>query len=163
MDTLTRRPLTLNPQNMAVVAGNGANFSSTGTVAFHILGKSYTHAALSNQAAPTSDIVTGATFERVGANEGCVFVIGFNAAGTVCVAQGPVKALTTVGAFTSAPLFPPVPDTVCPIAYYIVKADSTANAKATGFLMGTTNTSGGTGLTHTFVNIATLPDHPQIA
>lgn len=159
MDQLANIPLTYNQQSLAIVAGTGADLTGTGTFTFAIKGKTYTHAVWTNQAIPDTDQVTGAAFVSVGASEGCVFVICVGTAGTPVTSQGPIIALSSTGAFVTAPQFPMVPDSVCPVAYYIVKSDSTG----TGYVYGTDNPTGGTGLTHTFVNIATLPSRPQIA
>lgn len=163
MDNLASLPLTFNPQSLVLAAGTTSTLGGTGTFNFAIKGKMYQHAAWSTQAPPTSDIVTGNAFNRVGANTGCVFVIGIDAGGTMRVSQGPIVALDASGAFIQAPDFPPVPDTVCPVGYYIIKAGSTANATATGWLFGTSNSASVTGITYTLVNISTLPSRPQIA
>ena len=48
----------------------------------------------------------------------------------------------------------------CPIGYIIVKLGPDAVATWT---FGTNNLSSVTGVTYTFVDIATLPDRPQVA
>ncbi len=49
-----------------------------------------------------------------------------------------------------------------PVGYIVIKAGSTANA-TTGWVFGTSNMSGVTGITYTFVDSSILPDRPQIS
>lgn len=164
MDYLSKTGLTLCPQAVTLAAtGAATTIDSTGTFSFTIKGVNYSHAAWSSQATPTTDIVTGDNFVRLGTSEGCAFVVGIDSGGTMRVSQGPIVALDPVDAFRTAPAFPPVPDTVCPVGYIIVTAGNTAAAKAAGWLFGTSNFTGVTDVTATFVDIATLPNRPQIA
>lgn len=161
MDNLTQIPLTLALGKATLAAGTGSSLSSTGTLGFAIKGKAYSHAALSNTATPTTDATTGAAFVPIVTNYGAVIVIGYNAAGTLIACQGPLSALDSSGAFITAPLFPAVPDTMCPIGYQIIKAGSTASAS--GWVFGTSNQASVTGITYTLVDVVTLPATPQIS
>lgn len=164
MDQLSQTPLTGNFMAQVTALHSAATtLDSTNAMHFAIKGKLYTHAAFSTTATPTTDVNTGAAFVRVGTNEGSVFVIGLNASGTVQVAQGSVEALDVGGAFINAPQFPSIPDTMCPVAYVVCKAGATAAAKASGWLFGTSNFSGVTGITLAAVDICTLPSRPQVA
>jgi hypothetical protein len=142
-------------------AGTTTTINTTGTIIYAILGKAYNKAQLSNGATPTTDYVTGAAFEGVLANYGSVFTIGFNAAGTLKVVQGEIQALDAQGNFVTAPQFGPIPNDFCPIGYLVIKADSTAD-DSTGWIFGTSNQSGVTGITYDFQNCITLPDRPQV-
>ncbi len=132
--------------------------------------------ALSNTATPTTDWATGAAFVPVRANQGCVFWVGFNAAGALKAIQGQVVALDTItvpGAFLNAPGFGAMgpagsasgaggSQDFCPIGYLIVKADSTASA-TTGWIFGTSAMSSVTGVTWIVVDVCSMLDRPQIA
>lgn len=161
MDALAQLPLTLCLGKATLAAGTTSTLSSTGTLPFAIKGKAYSHAALSNTATPTTDATTGAAFMPIPTNYGAVIVIGFNATGTLIAAQGPLAALDSAGNFVTAPQFPAIPDTMCPIGYEVIKAGSTA--AAAGFVFGTSNQASVTGITYTLVDVCTLPDRPQVA
>lgn len=162
MDSLFQTPLTMCVSKAVLAAGTTSTLSSTGAINFCIKGKAYTHAALSNTATPTTDAVTGAAFNAIPANYGAVIAIGFNAAGTLIAAQGPLQALDATGNFINAPQFAPIPDTMCAIGYEVIKAGSTASS-APGFVFGTSNQASVTGITYTLVDLMTMPDRPQVA
>lgn len=161
MDNLQFVPFTGCTMKATVIAGTTSTLSSTGTVYFGIRGKAYSHAALSNTATPTTDVNTGLAYVPVTTNTGCVFVIGFNAAGTLLAAQGGLQALDAAGLFTISPQFPILPDNFAPIAYQVIKAGSTA--AAAGWVFGTGNQASVTGITYTIVDVMGLPDRPQIS
>jgi hypothetical protein len=161
MDNLQAIPLTLALGKATLAAGTTSTLSSTGTLAFAIKGKAYSHAALSNTATPTTDAVTGAAFVPVVTNKGSVFVIGYNAAGALIAAQGSIESLDSSGNFINAPQFPVIPDTMCPIGYEIIRAGSTASAA--GWVFGTGNQASVTGITYTLVDVVTLPERPQVS
>jgi hypothetical protein len=147
------------------VQDNGATtLSSTNAITCSLNGKTISHAAFSNHANVTSDVNTGAAFTRIGTSEGCVFVLGLASNGDLKVAQGSIEALDTGENFMNkAPQFPAIPDTMVPFAYSVVKAGDTAAAKATGWLWGTSNHTGVTGVACVVVDVCTLPDRPQVA
>lgn len=161
MDSLAQNPLTICLGKATLAAGTTSTLSSTGTLAFAIKGKAYSHAALSNTATPTTDATTGVAFVPITTNYGAVIVIGFNAAGTLIASQGPLQALDATGAFILAPQFPTIPDTMCPIGYEVIKAGSTA--AAAGWVFGTNNQASVTGITYTLVDLVTMPDRPQVS
>lgn len=161
----------------ALAAGTTTTISTTGTTTYAILGKFSTKTAITNGATPTTDYATGLAFKPIpipntapnlGLGYGSVFVVGLNAAGTVKVIQGTIEALDVSGKFINAPQFgglgQPGPNSgdndFCPIGYIVVQLGATAVATWT---FGTNNLSGVTGVTVTFVDIATLPDRPQVA
>lgn len=161
MDYLSQVPLTMCMQKSTVVAtGAATTIASTGTCHFAIKGKAYSHAALSGTATATTDANTGLAFVPVTANYGCVFVIGIDAAGNVKQAQGPLQALDVNGKFIVSPQFPAIPDTLAPIAYAVAVGISTLVGNWT---WGTSNMTGVTGMTVTFVDLITLPDRPQVS
>jgi hypothetical protein len=49
---------------------------------------------------------------------------------------------------------------MCPIGYIVLKAGSTLSGT---FTFGSSNLSGVTGMTYTFVDVIGLPDRPQIS
>lgn len=161
MDYLSQVPLTLCTLKATLAAGTTSTLSSTGTIYYSIRGKAYSHAALSNTATPTTDATTAAAFVPIVTNTGAVIVIGFNAAGTLKAAQGPLQALDTSGLFINSPQFPALPDDFCPVGYEVIKAGSTASAA--GWVFGTNNQASVTGITYTLVDVMTLPDRPQVS
>lgn len=161
MDQLSQVPLTLCLGKATLAAGTTSTLSSTGTLAFAIKGKAYSHAALSNTATPTTDATTGAAFVPIVTNMGAVIVIGFDAAGNLKASQGPAQALDVAGNFVVSPQFAAVPDTMCPIGWEVIKAGSTASAS--GWVFGTNNQASVTGITYSFTDCVTLPERPQVS
>lgn len=159
MDALSLIPLTLQTGKPGLAAGTTTSYTIGATFPYAINGKAYSKASASNQATPTTDIVTGAAFVPVPANAGSVFVFMVDSSGNVKVAQGQVQALDASGAFVTAPQFPVVPDGYCAFGYLVVKAGSTASA----WTLGSSNLSGATGLTYAFQDVMTLPARPQIS
>lgn len=159
MDTLTFRGDTQCLMKAVIAAGTTSTLTTTGVTQYKIRGKSYSKAALTNQATPTLDATTGIAFVPFGPNQGTVVVVGFDSGGNLKAAQGTIRPLDQSGAFLHAPEFPAIPQTMCPIGYIILKAGATASA----FTFGTSNLSGVTGLTYTFVDVGTLPERPQVA
>lgn len=161
MDALQSIPLTLALGKATLAAGTTTTLSSTGTLGYAIRGKAYSRAAMSNTATPTTDANSGLAFSPVVTNKGSIFVVGYNAAGSVLCAQGSIEALDVSGNFIYSPQFPVLPDNFCPIGYLVIKAGSTASAA--GWVFGTNNNSGVTGITYTFVDVIGLPDRPQVS
>ena len=159
MDTLSQIPLTMCTMKATLAAGTTTTYSTTGVTLYCIGGKAYSKAAVTNGATPTTDATTAAAFVAVGANYGSVFVFGYDSSGTIKVSQGSVVALDASGAFILAPQFPAIPDTVCPFGYLVIKAGSTAS----NWTFGSSNLSGATGITYTFVDVMTLPARPQVS
>lgn len=159
MDYLKSVPLTMCTMKAAIAAGTTSTLSTTGTTLFCIKGKAYSKGALTNQATPTTDAGTGLAFTAFGPSQGAVVVVGFDSGGNLKAVQGTIVSLDAAGAFINAPQFGNIPDTMCPIGYIVFKAGSTASA----FTFGSSNLSGATGLTYTFVDLMTLPDRPQVS
>ncbi len=181
MDSQQFAPLTVN--NVKTGMGAGTTTTVTQTIpagitanVYTIRGEMYTTAALTNGATPTTDYATGKAFLPVLANQGCVFMLGLNAAGTLKVIQGQIANLDTItvpGNFLTAPQFGALGPSgsangagggndFCPIAYLLIQAGSTAN-NTTGWTFGTNNMSGVTGITYTFRDIAGVTDRPQVS
>ncbi len=160
MDALQQVPFTLCLSKVALAAGTTTTLSNTGTTVYGIRGKAYSKAAMSNVATPTLDAATGLAFPALSANQGTIVVVGFDAGGNLKVAQGSIQALDVSGNFITSPQFPPIPDTMCPIGYIVLKAGSTLSGT---WQFGTNNLSGVTGMTYTFVDVITLPDRPQVS
>lgn len=177
MDQQSFIPVTMNFTKAALAAGTTTTISTTGTTTFAIRGKFFTKAAITNGATPVVDFATGAAFKPIpipntapnlGLGYGCVFVVGFDAAGVVRVIQGTIEALDVNGKFINAPQFGGLGPSgaavtnndFCAIGYIVVQLGATAVATWT---FGTNNLSGVTGVTYTFVDVATLPDRPQVS
>lgn len=145
-------------------AGFSAGTTSTLTTAnasqLAIGGKAYSKAAASNAASPTTDARTGAAFAAILPNQGSVFTLGFNAAGTLLAVQGDIKSLDVAALFTDAPQFGTGPDTFCPCGYVVVKAGATAAS----WTFGSGAFAGPpTGVTFSFTDVLTMPARPQVA
>ena len=143
---------------------------STGAIVWTLKGKSYTLAAVTTEATPTTDGATGAAFVPVkgggsvaGAyGYGSVFVLCRDSAKASKVVQGSIVPLGSDGAFLPGvlPQFPELPDTLCPVGYVVCKAGNTA--ATAGWIFGTSNFSGVTGITLTVQDVALgMPDRPQ--
>lgn len=160
MDRLQQTSLTGALGKATLAAGTTSTVSTTGVLPFAIRGKAYSHAALTNEATPTTDINTGAAFVGVKAGYGSVFVYGFNAAGALKCAQGEVIALDTSGTYTwkQKPQLPALPDDFCPFGALTILAGSTADA-TTGWVQGTSNQASVTGITYARTDFALgMPD-----
>lgn len=170
-------PVTMNFTKGALAAGTTTTISTTGTITYAIKGKLFTKTAITNGATPTVDFSTGAAFvpipipntaPNLAAGYGSVYTVGLDKAGTVRVIQGTVVPLDGNGNFINAPQFGGLgpqgsgstDNDFCAIGYILVQLGATAVATWT---FGTSNLSGVTGVVYTFVDIATLPDRPQVS
>lgn len=165
MDQLTQIPLTLCTVKAGLAAGTTSTYSTTGTTVYAIKGRACSTAAKANVATPVVDVVDGLPFTPQLPGQGSVYVFGFDAGGTLRVAQGSIEQLDVSGAFITLPQFPIVPDTVCPFGFALVRAApaSAATPAVAPWLFGTNNLSGVTGVTVAFVDVMTLPERPQAA
>jgi hypothetical protein len=163
MESLVNRDFTGCLMKAAVAAGTTTTYSTTGTTQYSINGKAFSKAAVTNGATPTTDVNTGASFVPVTASKGSVFVIGYNAAGTVKVAQGEIVNLTPEAdganaSFVEAPEFPSLPDDFCPIAYILTKV----GASGSSWTFGSSNLAGPpSNVKHIIQDVTTLPGRPQ--
>lgn len=162
MDYQQSVPVTMCLSKVTLAAGTTTTLSNTGTTVYAIRGKAYSKAAMTNAATPTTDAATGAAFTGVLRNKGCVFLVGFNAAGSLLAVQGTITDLDVDGNFVVAPNFGSPPLDFCPIGYLVIKAGATAN-NTTGWIFGTSNMSSVTGITYTFADAVGMPDRPQVA
>lgn len=177
MDMQQAVPVTMCFSKASLAAGTTTTISTTGTTTYAIKGKFYTKTAITNGATPTTDFATGASFlpipipntaPNLGLGYASIYTVGLDSSGNTKVVQGSIVALDVSGNFINAPQFGALGGVgidstttdFCPIGYIIVKLGSTAVATWT---FGTNNLSGVTGVTYTFVDIATLPDRPQTA
>lgn len=159
MEAMNLRGATFSTTKAGLTYGTTTTYTTAAAVAGNIKGKCITAlAAQTNTATPTTDIVTGAAFVGIAANEGSVFVYGVNLAGALKVCQGEVVDLDVSGAFINAPDFPTLPDDFCPFAYQLVQCASTAST----WTFGSSNQNGATGVTITRVDINMLPPTPQL-
>lgn len=159
MDPLQTGALTLCAGKAGIAAGTTTTLTSANAIDYSINGKAYTKAAVSNEATPTTDDVTGAGFKAITAGKGSVFVVMRNADGDLKVAQGSIEALDAAGNFVTAPQFAPVPANRCPFGYIVVKVKTGGAA----WTFGSSNLAGPPANTViTFVDIFTLPDRVQV-
>ena len=143
---------------LLTAAGAETVYDTTVAIEFAINGKMGTaRATVADGATPTTGNTSAAGITLT-ANQGRVVVWGVIAAGTLVVEEGPVATLSG-STFVTAPLFPDIPDTVCPFAYMVLKADSTTVGT---WDFGTDNWNA-TGVTNVIVNVSQLPGRPQIA
>jgi len=139
-----------------------ATTHSTGstTIQYAIAGKSYSQAQISGGATPTTGAVSGAAITLT-ASQARVVVWCLDADDDIAIIEGDVVALdadTDTFKDGFGPEFPPIDlDVYCPIAYVIHLA---AAALSGTFTVGSSNWNT-TGMTHTVVDIATLPHRPQ--
>jgi hypothetical protein len=161
MDYQSAIPLTafLSKAGLAVGTTTTTTTTNSATFLYAINGKAYNATGASNGATPTTDANTGAAFVAVGLNKACVFVFGYNAAGSLVCAQGSIVDYDNAGTFAVAPQFPAIPDNFCPIGYELVKVISTGSA----WTMGTSNQASQTGITKVMVDCITLPARPQVS
>lgn len=156
MDLYQQSPLSRSNDAAGASAGTTTTVTTARIMPFTIKGKAYRGAALTNQAFPTTDLLTGAAFVAIAASQAVILVLGFNAAGTLCAIQGKTVNLDANNNCTIAPQFPPIKDTMAPFAYVVCKNGSTGSS----WTPGSSNWTA-TGMTATFVDINDIPDRPQ--
>ena len=164
MDTLMQRPLGLCSTKAGLAVGTTTTLTTANTQLYSLKGKAYTAAAAANEATPTLDSNTGVAFVPVPVSKGCVFVICRDAAAALKAVQGSIVDLDGIAGsnlfMQSLPQFPPIPDTLCPIGYVVVKVGTTGAA----WTFGASNFAGPpTGVVFAFQDCFTLPDRPQAA
>lgn len=160
MDKLSQSPLSICVTKAGLGAGTTTTYSTTAAVVFSERGKMYSAPIATNAATPTLDADTGLVFNPLLANQGCTFLFGYTGAGVISVTQSPIMALDATGNFLIAPQLPAIANGVTPFGYLVAKAGSTL---ASGWVLGTSNLSGVTGMTYTFQDIMNLPDRPQVS
>ncbi len=165
MNDLTQITQTFVSTKAGLSAGTTTTYTTANTVQYAIKGKAFSKAAVTNGATPVVDVAFNAAFKPQPIGTGSVYVLGFDAAGTLRVTQGSIETLDITGAFVRAPQFPSPVDAYAPFAYMVVRAaPATAAVPAVAtWTFGTNNNSGVTGVTITFTDIMVLPDRPQIA
>jgi hypothetical protein len=174
-DNLANYPMTGCTTKAGLAAGTTTTLTTANLSLYALRGKAYTKAAASNAATPTLDALTGVAFLPVPAGTatsggvegfgwGTVFVVGYNAAGTLQVIQGSIEKTDSrvVASSTfqqTVPKFPILPDAFCPVGYIVTKTDSTASS----WTFGASNLAGPpTGVLHTYTDcMLGLPDRPQ--
>lgn len=158
MKVIQNAALTQCLSKAGLTAGTTTTYTTANATNYSILGKMYTVAAQTNTATPTTDAVTGAAFTAQAINTGCVYVFGFNAAGSLVVAQGATETIDSGLLFERPPAMPSIPADFCPFAYAVIKVASTGAA----WTFGSSNWTA-TGVTDVYQDVNTLPDRPQIA
>lgn len=181
MDQLAIAPVTMALDNFGFAEGTTSTLSTTGTNKYLINSVFYSRTALTNQATPTTDHATGNAFIPMPIpgtttnlppgvvstpyGYACAFLLGFNAAGTLCAIQGQMQPLDSAGNPVTAPALPsdigPAGPNLgdndfCPCGYIVVKSGTSAVAT---FTFGTTSWTT-TGYTTSLGNIASLTGRP---
>ena len=162
MQRLDGRGFTGTLMKATAAAGTTTTYSTTATTYYSIDGKAYSKAAVSNGATPTTDINTGFAFLALAASKGCKFVFGYDASGTLRVAQGPIVDLDGAAdganaTFVTKAPFPPLPDDFAPFAYLETKV----GASGSSWTFGSSNLAGPpSNVLHTFTDVTTLPTRP---
>lgn len=163
MQSLDFRGITMCKSKANLAAGTTTTFSTTNATEYAIQDKMYSTAAAANAATPTLDGNTGKAFVAVTPNKGSVFVFAYDGQATavnaIKVYQGTIEDLDSDANFVKPPQMPQTPDTVCPFAYMILKAGSTAS----NWTFGVSNQSGATGITYLRQDITNIPPRPQIS
>lgn len=155
---------TIRGQNFATTSGlltaTGAvtTHDTTVTICYSVNGKALTKTAITTGTTPTTDANTLAAITLT-ASKARTVVWCLDAAGAVKAVGGPIVDWDGV-AFKIAPDFGPIPDTLTPIAYQILKAASTLSGTWT-FGSSNWNTAGLTAGVP--VNVFVLPSRPQIS
>lgn len=148
-----------------IVRGGAATTVTSQNTTFAIAGKLYYAASATiGTATPTTDAVTGVAFKPLLPKSACAYVYCLTAAGALRLVQGPVvpNACDDDGTIRIPPSFPVIPSDLCPLSYVI--ASASAAASSTGWLIGTNNFTGVTGVTvSTAVDVAGMPPSPQTA
>ena len=148
-----------------LVRGGAATTVTPQNTTFAIDGKLfYAASATIGTATPTTDAATGRPFAPLLPRSACAYVFCLTAAGALRLVQGPVvaNACDEDGTIRIPPSFPAIPAGLCPLSYVI--ASASAAASASGWLIGTNNYTGVTGVTvSTAVDLAGLPPSPQTA
>lgn len=154
MEALARTGLTAVLGKAGLTAtGAETVYDTANAFDFAIDGVLYSKAAVTDGATPTTDANTGENLVALADDEGCMLLWLINAAGTVALAQGPIRALDAdTGDFVVDPQLPAVPDGYVPFAYQIIKNDS-----GSSFSIGSTNWSA---VKDAIKDIATLPSRP---
>lgn len=165
-DILLSRGFTAALTNGLLVAGATNKLTTTVTIVPVLDGKfTTTKAAVTDEAHPTTDFVTGLAFPTmVGGNsvanapgQGSVVVYGLSA-GVIKAIQGPIASLDMLNNFKwDAPNFPTIPANFVPFSYCVIKARATDGLV---IIVGTTNWAS---MGSTFVNVSQLPGRPQIS
>lgn len=164
MEQLFNTGVTMAHSNSLLTATGGETVHDTTVrLDFSINGKMYSKSGTNaDQATPTTDYADSVLFsntsKQLTANQGTVVVWAYISDGTVKCMMGSRETLDSAGNFAEPPQFPRIPTDVCPFAYQVLKAGSTAGT----ITFGTSNWNA-TGFTNAIVNIATLPDRPQVA
>lgn len=159
-DNLGQAPLSMCISAPVLTKGTTTTLTTTNAIDITIKGRTYTKAALSNTAMPTTDILTSAAFVPVPAGYGCIFILGMNAALTVVMAQSALYPIsgTTDGATAkfapNAPALPMLPDTYVPFGFAVTLVGSGAST----FTPGTTTWTTGSSIATTWGDLSMMPD-----
>lgn len=163
MDKMALQGLTAQFGNATMLGVAGTTINLSVATTFSIRGKMYSKAISNTEATPTLDSNTGVAFLPVNDLHASIFVICLNSSGAIKAVQGAVLSTDADGNVLGAFEFPAIPDDLCPIGYLTVKASTLYVATSTGWVLGSHNTTGVTGITYAFTNVSTLPDRPATA
>jgi hypothetical protein len=164
MENINYRGVTQAHSNSLLTAtGAETVHDTTVRLDFSIGGKMYSKSGTNaDQTTPTTDYTDSVAFsaaaKQLTANQGTVVVWGYTSGGVVKCSMGTRESLDASGNFLNAPQFPSIPSDICPFAYQVLKAGSTAGTVT----FGTSNWNA-TGFTNVIVNVSQLPSRPQVA
>lgn len=146
--------------NTGLLTATGAEtvYDTTIIIHYSIDGVIYRKAAVTDGTTPTTDLITGAAFVDLDADETCYFLWQLNKDGTVGVSQGPIVAGDPDQniPLKEYPAIPAVKDGYVPFALQRVHVDGTGSA----WTFGTDNWNA-TGVYDIIENLATLPSRPM--
>lgn len=141
---------------VGLAAGTTTTLTTANAAQMSIMGKSVLKAATSNQATPTTDVITGAAFTPITAGNTGVFTVFYNANGDLRIGQGQIVANGTL-----APWFCPQDNALAPVGYILVRA----NTGAAAWTFGSSNLAGPpSNVVITYVDCANgMPARPQLS
>lgn len=138
-DPAATAPFTAVLNKAGAVVGTTTTLSFTASpLQYKIKGRTYSKATVTNGATPTTDIVTGIAFTAIPVGSCGVFMLGYDAGGTLRVSQSASMLMDVNNAPIVLPQLPTVPDTVCPYAWVLVKVGTGGAA----WTFGTSNFAG---------------------
>ncbi|MBK8810753.1 MAG: hypothetical protein IPN69_08495 [Acidobacteria bacterium] len=112
-----------------LAAGTTTTLTSANAITYSINSVAYAKAITSNEATPTTDIVTGAAFVAIPVGSGAVFTIGRDSAGALKVAQSKIVVLDSDEDFPAAPpQLARLPNSYTTIGYVSVKVGTSGAA-----------------------------------
>jgi hypothetical protein len=146
-------------------AGTTSTISTANIIHYFINSDGKTKAAVTNQATPTTDIVTGLAFVAVtptaSVGKACAYTLGLDASGNIVAAQGNIvdwDGATTAPSYgfgNQVPKAPNLSATYAPFGVILVRNAAGSSA----FTFGTTSFAQ-SGLSNVFHSVGFIPARP---